>query len=104
MRLSIIAAVAASVWIGAAGACDDHVGKCEIEAWRYIQSTSMLTIEGSATCDEGRAYIRLYDGTGPDQKFLGIAEGPVENHALSAWAREVDEFEDLAIKYSIEPR
>lgn len=88
------------VCLDTAFACDDHVGKCELEAWR-AQPTAMglLSIDGSATCDKGHATIRMYDG----DKFLGVATGLVQGHALQAVAVEVPAYTDLKIKYSITP-
>ncbi|MCY4240199.1 MAG: hypothetical protein OXD36_00470 [Rhodobacter sp.] len=80
-------------------ACDDHHGTCEIEAWRFQNTMGVLTIEGSATCNSGRAMIRLYDG----ETYLGNAIGFVEGHALSAVATGIEASDNLSIKYSIEP-
>ena len=85
---------------GVALACDDHVGKCKLEAWKSSRAGGYVTVEGSATCDAGRITIRLYDGA----KFLGIANGRVRAHAVEAIASDVASYEKLAIKYSIEPR
>ena len=82
-----------------AGAYDDHVGKCKLEAWRANSAMSMLMIEGSATCNSGMATIRLYDG----EKFLGVAQGVVEGHALNAVATNIPAHKSLSIKYSIRP-
>jgi len=82
-----------------AGACDDHVGKCKLEAWRANSVMSMLMIEGSATCNSGMATIRLYDG----EKFLGVAQGVVEGRALNAVATNIPVHKSLSIKYSIRP-
>ena len=86
--------------MGVASACDDHVGKCELEAWKSYRTGDYVTIEGSATCDAGRITVRLYDGT----KFLGIANGRVRAHAAEAIASNVGAYESLSIKYSIELR
>ncbi len=59
-------------------ACDDHHGKCELEAWRGYKTGPYVTIEGSATCDTGHMIVRLYDG----DKFLAMADGYVEGHAV----------------------
>lgn len=84
---------------GVAVACDDHVGKCTLEAWRANAAMGMLMIEGSATCDAGIATIRLYDG----KKFLGVAQGVVEGHALNAMATNIAAHQSLSIKFSIRP-
>ena len=58
-----------------------------------------LIIEGVATCDTGKATIRLYDG----ETFLGITKGFIEGHAFSAIANDVTASAGLSIKYSIDP-
>ena len=104
MRIAALAAAAGLAWMGAAGACDDHVGKCEIEAWRwYSPLPGMLTIEGSASCDSGLANIRLFEQDGDEQKFLGVATGIIDGHVLQAIANEIDEPQNLAIRVSIDP-
>ena len=103
MRAGWFAVVAATFMLfygGVAMACDDHVGKCELEAWRGYKTGGYVTIEGSATCDAGRIVVRLYDGT----KFLAIANGRVRAHAVEAIASNVPAYSDLKIKYSITPR
>ena len=103
MRIATLAAAAGLVWIGAASACDDHVGKCEIEAWRwYAPLPGMLSIEGSVSCDSGIANIRLFEQDGDEQKFLGVATGIIAGHALQAIANNIDEPQNLAIRYSID--
>ena len=101
MRLSATAFVVCVLWLGSASACDDHVGKCSIEAWRAVVPAvdGMLFIEGSATCNEGHLRIRLYDG----DEFLGIADGTVQGHMLWASAMNITNTENLSIKYSIDP-
>lgn len=102
----ILLALALGMASGGALACDDHVGKCEIEAWRYTHTPAMrvLTIEGSASCDKGSAKIRLF--TDPEKsQFLGVADGLIEGHALNAVAFAIYEKpEALFIRYSIQPR
>ena len=99
--LAVAIATAFSLCLGVAVACDDHVGKCELEAWRANPAAmGMVSIDGSATCDSGSATIRLYDGA----KFLGVATGIIRGHALQAVAMDVPAYTDLKIKYSIRPR
>ena len=99
---ALLLAAAAVLWATAAVACDDHIGTCEIEEWRWIgPQGGYLTIEGVTTCNSGFATIRLYEGDGG--RFLGIAEGFISGHALRAIATDVNKATDLAIKYSIEP-
>lgn len=103
MRTAILAA---AVLFGSisAFACDDHVGACEIEAWRaYNALPGMLTIEGSATCDSGLASIRLYDVSGGEELFLGATTGFIQGHALQAIADEIEASGNLRIRVSIEP-
>ena len=104
MRLATLAAAAVVGWTVAASACDDHVGKCAIEAWRwYSPLPGMLTIEGSASCDAGIASIRIFEQSGDEQKFLGVATGIINGHVLQAIANEIDEPQNLAIRVSIDP-
>ncbi len=102
MRAGCLTVVLATVLLGVATAlaCDDHVGKCDLEAWRASASSMGVSIDGSATCDKGSATIRLYDG----DKFLGVANGFIEGHALQAVAMDVPTYANLKIKYSIRPR
>lgn len=99
MRILLSAHCAVLLGSGVAVACDDHVGKCKVEAWRANSAMNMLMIEGSATCDSGMATIRLYDG----EKFLGVAQDAVEGHALNAMATNIPAHKPLSIKYSIRP-
>ena len=100
MRYVLFAAMAVLFSSGPVLGCDDHVGKCKLEAWRANKAgSSMLMIDGSATCDKGSATIRLYDG----DKFLGVATGFVEGHALQAVATGIPAYQALGIKYSITP-
>ena len=87
---------------GVALACDDHVGKCKLEAWRALSPVSgLLPIDGSATCDKGFINIRLYDG----EKFIGTADGVIEGHVAQAFAQGISaKPKDLVIKYSIRTR
>ena len=103
MRKTLVAALALYLLPSAAFACDDHVGKCEVEAWRWSGPTGgYLTIDGAATCDAGRITIRLYEGEGG--RFLGVATGRVQGHAFEAIATDVKSAKAVAIKYSIRPR
>jgi len=97
----LLLAVGLALAGGVALACDDHHGVCKLDAWRasYEKSMSTLFFEASATCDSGRATIRLYDG----DKFLGVLSRSIRGHALQGTAR-IDAFSDLKIKYSIDPR
>ena len=105
-RASCLAVVGAAVlmaFFGTAVACDDHVGKCELEAWRsaYTPMVKLLVIEGSATCNEGSINTRLYDG----EKFIGTADGIIQGHAAYAAAHNIQARPTaLTIKYSIQPR
>lgn len=100
MQYVLFAAIAILFCYGPVLACDDHVGKCKLEAWRANSpGMGMVMIEGSATCDRGRAMIRLYDG----DKFLGVATGLVRGHALQAAATDISAYQTLVIKYSITP-
>ena len=76
MKPANLVFVIGSLWFGVALACDDHIGKCEIEEWRWDYTAIMetLTIEGSATCDTGKVSMRLYDGEGEGAEFLGVRD------------------------------
>ena len=104
MRITTFVAVAAACFISAANACDDHVGKCEIEAWRWYSVSDMVSIEGSVSCDSGMANIRLFEQVGDEQKFLGVVTGVIEGHVLEAVAMNIDEPGELVIRASIDPR
>ena len=103
MRSALLALAMIPLGLGSAVACDDHVGTCEIEDWRWYTTGHYLTVEGSATCNSGLARIRLYEEGRDEQQFLGVAEGLIEGHALTAIAMNIDRPERLAIKYSIDP-
>ena len=104
-RFTPVAAFAAALLFAAhASACDDHVGACELEAWRaYSALPGFLTIEGSATCDSGMASIRLYDVAGGEERFIGTASGFIKGHALLALSHKIDAPGKLGIRVSIEP-
>ena len=102
-KIRLSAAIALCLVPGAALACDDHVGKCEIEAWRWHSTGHYLTVDGAATCDSGFITIRLYEGEGKEAAFLGVATGVVEGHAFEAIATRVSKPTGVSIKYSIDP-
>ena len=103
MRKALVAALAFYLAPFAASACDDHVGKCKVEAWRWSgPARGYLKIDGAATCDSGMIAIRVYEGEGG--RFLGVATGIVEGHAFEAIATDVMSAKAVAIKYSIRPR
>lgn len=103
MRTVLLTLTIVPLCLGSALACDDHVGACEIEAWRWYESLGDVVIEGSATCNTGSAQIRLYEESGDDLTFLGIAAGYIEGHALWASVSNVEKPQSLSIKYSIDP-
>ena len=47
MRFGLLTLAAIPLCIGSALACDDHVGTCEIEDWRWQNAMGMLSIEAS---------------------------------------------------------
>ena len=100
MRVTILTLMGILFSAAMAMACDDHHGKCTLEAWRAQNESGIFMLDGSATCDEGRATVRLYDG----DKFLGVATGLIRGHALQAMTTNVPPYKSLAIKYSIRPR
>lgn len=87
-------------------ACDDHVGKCELEDWRWTESFgNMLEIQGVSTCDEGLISIRIYEREGEDETFLGTTTGFISGHVITAIASDI-EYSDpdaIMIRYAIEP-
>lgn len=103
MRSALLALSAIPMCLGSALACDDHVGTCEIEDWRWQNAMGMLSIEASTTCDTGMAHIRLYEDSGSEPRFLGVAQGFIQGHVLSAFATDIDKPKSLSIKYSIDP-
>ena len=98
-------AAAAALASGGALACDDHVGKCEIEDWRadYTAVARALTIDGVATCNAGTVRLRLYDGEGDSRKFLGVETAYIEGHIFTAIRLGAEKPRALSIRYSIEP-
>ena len=103
-KIILSAALGLCVAPAAAIACDDHVGECEIESWRWYSVGEYLTVEGAATCDSGSINIRLYEGEGKDPAaFLGIAIGFIEGHAFDAIATRISKPAEVSIRYSIDP-
>ena len=98
-RLMVVAM--ATMTAGAAWACDDHHGGCEIEDWRWHGMAGVLMVEGVTTCDEGELSLRLYEGEGG--RFLGVAHGYIEGHTFTALASDIQNPSAVTIKYSIEP-
>ena len=47
MRSILLAFAVVPLGVGSALACDDHVGTCEIEAWRWYSTGHYLTVEWS---------------------------------------------------------
>ena len=101
MRKLIALTAAAMLASGAALACDDNVGKCEIEDWRwYSNPGNILSIEGVTTCDAGEIVIRLYEGEGG--RFLGSIDSFTNAHTFTAIAIEIAKPSALTFKYGIE--
>lgn len=92
------------LWPTAAHACDDHVGKCEIEDWKHTYTPMMraLLIDGVTTCNKGEIKLRLYDGEGEARKFVGVETAYIEGHIFKALLIPVAKPMALAIKYSID--
>lgn len=103
MRTILLALAVTPLCLSSALACDDHIGTCEIEDWRWQSAMGMLTIEASTTCNSGLAHIRLYDEGVAEPRFLGVAQGFIQGHALTAFATDIDKPLSLSIKYSIDP-
>ena len=104
MRLALSALAIVTICLGSASRAT-VASACEIEdwRWRYDATGRWLTIEGSTTCASGFAHIRLYERSGDGSRFLGVAQGLVEGHALTADAVDIDRPQSLSIKYSIDP-
>ena len=95
-------AVTAVLWATAAVACDDHVGTCEVEDWRWnTVPGGMLMVDGVATCDDGKIALRFYEGEGG--QYLAAETAYIENHIFQALVIGVEKPGALAIKYSIDP-
>ena len=105
MRALVTALAAGTLSAGAALACDDHHGVCEIEDWTHTYTGMMeaLQIDGVATCDTGRIRLRLYDGEGDGKKFIGVESAFIKGHTFTAIKLQVAKPAALSIKYSIEP-
>lgn len=87
-------------------ACDDHVGKCELEDWRWKESFgNMLEIEGVATCNKGMISIRIYEKEGEDETFLGTTTGFINGHVITAVASDIEYIDPdaIMIRYAIQP-
>ena len=83
-------------------ACDDHVGKCQVDAWRHAFNSriNIITLQGSSTCNRGLIQIRFYDAG----KFIGVTNAFIGCHAFETFLMDIHkEPKSLNIKYSIEP-
>lgn len=101
-------AIAAAFWLAAnvALACDDHIGACEIEDWRYHHTEAMrlLGLEGTATCNEGELTVRAYTGSEDDPTLVGVDTTYIKAHVFKTAIFAVHERPaNLFIKYSIDP-
>ena len=106
--MKLLLATAAALWLaaGVAIACDDHIGLCEVEDWRYYHTEAMrmLGIEGTATCNEGELTLRAYSGTEDDPNLVGVDTTYIEGHVFKTAIFAVHARpENLFIKYSIDP-
>ena len=77
MRVTLLTLMGILFSVAMAMACDDHHVKCTLEGWRAQNESGIFMLDGSVSCDVGRATVRLYDG----DKFLGVATGFVRLHA-----------------------
>ncbi len=106
MRITLFSITAFFLASTAALACDDHIGKCKIKDWKptYTGTMQALTIDGVATCDEGKIMLQLYDGEGDVEKFIGVETAYIRGHIFKAIKLDVEEEPHvLFIKYSIKP-
>ena len=106
MKRPVLTALAFCLAPEAALACDDHVGTCEIEDWKHTYTGMMeaLVIDGVTTCDSGEIRLRLYDGEGDAQEFVGVETAYIDGHIFKAMLLQVEKPKALSIKYSIEAR
>ena len=87
--------------LAAARADDSRKG----EDWRwYIPHGDTLAIKGASNCREGRIVIRVYAKEGDELRFVGVADTYVEGYAFEAFSDQVVKPEDIAIRYSIDPK
>ena len=87
---------------GAALACDDHFGTCQIEDWRWYQLGDSMVVDGVTTCDTGQIRFRVYEGQGESARFLGIDRAYIKGHTFKALVSRISPSAP-SIKYSIEP-
>lgn len=106
MRIALSVITAFCLVSTTALACDDHIGKCEIEDWQHTYTGMMewLVIDGATTCDAGKIRLRLYDGEGDTQEFIGVETAYINGHIFKAMLLQAEKPKALSIKYSIEPR
>ena len=104
MRRTILTVASATVlWATVAVACDDHVGTCEVEDWRWnTVPGGMLMVDGVATCDDRKIALRFYEGEGG--RYLAAETAYIENHIFQTLIIGVEKPATLAIKYSIDPK
>ena len=76
--------------------------ECQIEDFRYYDSIGFLVVEGSTTCPSGEIYIRLYDSSDDENKYLGNATGYINGYTFELIANGIVSPEKLSIKYTIE--
>lgn len=75
---------------------------CQVEGFRfYEKAKDFIAVEGSTTCPEGWIYIRMFDGSGENARYLGNAEGKINGYSFEIFADFVTVPEVLSIKYSI---
>ena len=87
-------------------ACDDHVGKCELEDWRWSEPFgNTLELQGVSTCNKGLISIRIYEKEGEDETFLGTTTGVINGHVVTAVASDIEyfDFDAIVIRYAIQP-
>ena len=91
MRLITLIA-ACLILPGAALACDDHAGTCEIEDWKHSYTGMMeaLIIDGVTTCDTGQIRLRLYDGDGEARRLLAVETAYIDGHIFKALVMPVE--------------
>ncbi len=75
--------------------------ECKIEGFRYYEVLEFMMIEGSTTCQSGQIYIRLYESSGDEEKYLGNATGFINGYTFELIANDIVPPEALSIKYTI---
>ena len=87
--MRIVSIAAAALCLAAASASAED---CQVEDWRWYHTpmVNMFTVEGVASCDNGRIAMLAYDQNGESRKFLGVADSFIEHRAFVMTIYDVD--------------